>query len=174
MSMMPAHESIESRDLSSITRCTVGGQTMPVAKIDERERRSGAPLLEVWGMTELAGFGTTHSLFAPNVHGSIGIAFPGTEMRVTDPDEPDRRPPPGEPGELMIRGPLVMLGYFGNEQATGETIDEEGRLRTFEVLAAGSRDDETCRIIAAGLARLIRSNSAGARPPAALWRLRVL
>ncbi|GAA1960080.1 class I adenylate-forming enzyme family protein [Catenulispora subtropica] len=135
-SMMLAHEGIASRDLSSITRCTVGGQTMPVAKIDEWEQRSGAPLLEVWGMTELAGFGTTHSLFAPNVHGSIGIAFPGTEIRVSDPDEPDRRLAPGEAGELMIRGPLVMLGYFGNEQATREAIDGDGWMRTGDVAYA--------------------------------------
>ena len=63
-------------DLSSLTRCTVGGQTMPVAKMQEVERRFGCPLIELWGMTELAGLGTTHPLYGPNRHGSIGIALP--------------------------------------------------------------------------------------------------
>lgn len=135
-SLMLAHEAIEATDLSSITRCTVGGQTMPIAKIEEWERRSGAPLLELWGMTELAGFGTTHSVFAPNVHGSIGVAFPGTEVRVVDVEDPYRRLPAGEAGELMIRGPLVMLGYFGNEQATKEAIEPDGWLHTGDIAYA--------------------------------------
>ena len=62
-------------DLSSLTRCTVGGQTMPPQKMREVETRLGAPLLELWGMTELGGLGTTHSLYGPKRHGSIGIPF---------------------------------------------------------------------------------------------------
>lgn len=50
---------LEHYDLSSLMRCTVGGQTMPVVKMQEVEARFGCPLLEVWGMTEVAGVGTT-------------------------------------------------------------------------------------------------------------------
>ncbi|MEU6587568.1 AMP-binding protein [Nocardia sp. NPDC046763] len=135
-SMMLAHERIHQTDLSSLTRSTVGGQTMPIAKIEEWERRSGAPLLELWGMTELAGFGTTHSVFAPNIHGSIGVAFPGTDVRVADPEDLRRPLAPGEVGELMIRGPIVMLGYFGNETATKEAIEPDGWLHTGDVAYA--------------------------------------
>jgi len=63
-------------DLSSLTRCTVGGQTMTVSKMQEVEARFGCPLLELWGMTEIAGLGTTHPFYGLNRHGSIGIPYP--------------------------------------------------------------------------------------------------
>jgi long-chain acyl-CoA synthetase len=121
---------LDHTDLSSLTRCTVGGQTMPVAKMEEVEERFGCPLIELWGMTELAGLGTTHPLYGPNVHGSIGIQLPYTEMRIAAVDNAATTLPPGEVGELMARGPLVMLGYFGNDEATAETIEADGWLHT--------------------------------------------
>jgi long-chain acyl-CoA synthetase len=131
--MMVAHPAIETTDLSSLTRATVGGQTIATSTVEEWEQRSGAPLIELWGMTEIAGLGTTHALYAPNVHGSIGVALPGIEVRVGKFDDPSAPMPPGEPGELMIRGPIVMLGYFGNETATTETIESDGWLHTGDV-----------------------------------------
>jgi long-chain acyl-CoA synthetase len=74
--MMLADPSIARTNLSSLTRSTVGGQTIAIPLLEEWERRSGgAPVLELWGMTELSGLGTTHALWAPNVHGSIGVAI---------------------------------------------------------------------------------------------------
>ena len=67
---------LERHDLSSLTRCTVGGQTMPVAKMQEVEARLGCPLIELWGMTELAGLGTTFPAYGEIRHGSIGVALP--------------------------------------------------------------------------------------------------
>ena len=113
--MMLADPSLPGTDLSSLRICTVGGQTMPVAKMAEWERLSGVPLLEIWGMTELAGAGTSNCSYMPNVHGSIGFALPGAEARIAALDNAGVTVPDGEPGELMIRGPLVMLGYYGNE-----------------------------------------------------------
>jgi len=124
------HPRLQDTDLSSLTRCTVGGQTMPVAKMEEVEDRFGCPLIELWGMTELAGLGTTHPLYGPNKHGSIGIAIPYTEMRIADVDNASTTLPPGEVGELMARGPIVMQGYYGNEEATAEAIEDDGWLHT--------------------------------------------
>jgi long-chain acyl-CoA synthetase len=73
---MLAHPDLDAFDLSSLTRCTVGGQTMPVAKMEEVERRFGCPLIELWGMTEIAGLGTTFPSNGPRKLGSIGIALP--------------------------------------------------------------------------------------------------
>jgi len=117
----------------------VGGQTMPVAKMAEWERRSGAPLLELWGMTELGGAGTSNCSYMPNVHGSIGFALPGAEARVAALGDPGITMPDGEPGELMIRGPLVMLGYYGNDQATRAAIEPDGWMHTGDI---ATRDDE--------------------------------
>jgi long-chain acyl-CoA synthetase len=137
--MMLADPKLAVADLSSLRVCTVGGQTMPVAKTQEWERRSGVPLLEIWGMTELAGAGTTNYSYLPNVHGSIGFALPCVEARVAAIGDARVTVPDGEPGELMIRGPLVMLGYYGNEPATKAAIEPDGWLHTGDI---ATRDDE--------------------------------
>jgi len=117
-------------DLSSLTRCTVGGQTIPVSKMQEVEARFGCPLLELWGMTEIAGLGTTHPFYGVNRHGSIGMALPYVETRVAATEDASQTLIHDEVGELMIRGPIVMEGYYGNERATRETIERDGWLHT--------------------------------------------
>jgi long-chain acyl-CoA synthetase len=112
---------------------------MPAAKMAEWERRSGAPLLELWGMTELGGAGTATPVYMPNVHGSIGFALPGAEARVAALDDAGVTMADGEPGELMIRGPLVMLGYYGNEPATRAAIGPDGWMHTGDI---ATRDEE--------------------------------
>jgi len=133
---MLAHPRLGHYDLSSLTRCTVGGQTFAETMARAWEDRSRAPLLELWGMTELAGLGTTHALYAPNVHGSIGVALPGIDVRVAAFDDASHTMPVGEPGELMVRGPIVMQGYYGNKKATAETIEPDGWLHTGDVAVA--------------------------------------
>ena len=127
---MLVHPDFDTFDLGSLTRCTVGGQTMPVAKMEEVEKRFGCPLIELWGMTELAGLGTTFPSNGPHKLGSIGIALPHCEARVADVGDPSATMPRGEVGELMMRGPIVMMGYYGNEKATREAIEPDGWLHT--------------------------------------------
>jgi long-chain acyl-CoA synthetase len=127
---MLVHPELHAFDLSSLTRCTVGGQTMPVAKMQAVEERFGCPLIELWGMTELAGAGTTFPSYGPHKLGSIGIPLPHVEARIADVADPAETMPRGEVGELMIRGPIVMQGYYGNEQATRETIEPDGWMHT--------------------------------------------
>jgi long-chain acyl-CoA synthetase len=121
---------LASFDLSSLTRCTVGGQTMPEAKIRQVETAFGCPLIELWGMTEIGGLGATHTVLGPRKIGSIGIALPHVRVRITSQTEHGVILPSGEIGELQIRGPIVMTGYLGNPQATADTIDADGWLRT--------------------------------------------
>jgi long-chain acyl-CoA synthetase len=134
--MLLADGGIGRADLSSLRRSTVGGQTIAVSVMEEWESRSGAPLIELWGMTEISGLGTTHALYAPNVHGSIGVALPGIEVRVGSLDDGSRTAAPGEPGELLVRGPLTTLGYFGNPAATAELIDGDRWLHSGDVAHA--------------------------------------
>jgi long-chain acyl-CoA synthetase len=128
-----AHPDFDAYDLSSLTRCWVGGQTLPVAKSVEFTARTGCPVHEVWGMTELAGATSANPVIGPNKPGTIGLPYPGNAMRVVDVDDPTREMPVGERGELMYRGPLVMLGYYGNPAGTSETIDADGWLHTGDV-----------------------------------------
>lgn len=117
-------------DLSSLTRCTVGGQTMPLAKMQAVEAAFGVPLIELWGMTELGGLGTTHTFYGPRKLGSIGIALPHVQVRIADSNAPAVVLPAGEVGELQVRGPITMREYINNPEATRSTLIDGGWLRT--------------------------------------------
>jgi len=138
------HPEFDNYNLSSLRCCTVGGQTMPIPKMEEVEQRFGCPLIELWGMTEIGGLGTTFASNGPIKHGSIGVALPYTEVRIADTEDADKTLPPGEVGELMIKGGIVMQGYYGNDQATKETIEPDGWLHTGDV---ASMDEDGCVFI---------------------------
>jgi long-chain acyl-CoA synthetase len=128
-----AHPDFDKYDLSSLTRCWVGGQTLPAAKSHEFTRRTGCPVHEVWGMTELAGATSANPVYGPNKPGTIGVPYPGNTFRVVDVEDPNKEMPPGERGELMYRGPLVMMGYHNHPKATAETIRSDGWLHTGDI-----------------------------------------
>lgn len=123
---------LATANVASLRLCTVGGQTMPVAKMEAVEKRLDCPLIELWGMSEIGGLGTSFPWTGPHRLGSIGIALPGMQVRTVD---PETRIPSTEdtPGELQVRGITVMLGYLGNEAATRETLDSEGWLSTGDI-----------------------------------------
>ncbi|ACC73976.1 AMP-binding protein [Paraburkholderia phymatum] len=117
-------------DVSTLTRCTVGGQTMPPQKMEEVERKFGSPLLELWGMTELGGLGATHPLYGPKKNGSIGVPLPLLKARIASLESPSKEVTAREVGELQMKGPITMMGYYGRPEATLETIDADGWLHT--------------------------------------------
>jgi len=141
---MLATPELANYDLSSLTRCTVGGQTMPVSKMRDVEARFGCPLIELWGMTELAGIGATFATYGPHKLGSIGVVPPYIEARIADVADASKTMPRGEVGELMVRGPTVMQGYYGNEKATRETIEPDGWLHTGDL---ASMDEDSAIFI---------------------------
>ena len=127
------HPDLPRSNLRSLTRCTVGGQTMPVAKIEAITEALGCPLLELWGMTEVAGPVISHSPYLPSRHGAVGQPFPGVEAKIVSHDDSSRVLDIGESGELLVRGPTVMRGYFGNAAVTASSLLEGGWLRTGDI-----------------------------------------
>ena len=127
-----ASPQLATAELKSLRMCTVGGQTMPVEKMRSVETAFQCPLIELWGMSEIAGIGTTFPWTGPRTLGSIGVAIPGISVRVIDPESRDVRST-SEPGELQIRGPIVMDGYLGNVEATRDVLDVDGWLSTGDV-----------------------------------------
>ena len=81
-------------------------------------------------MTEVAGLGTTHAWYAENRLGSIGVALPYINVRVAAVDDASRTLATDEVGELMVKGPIVRQGYFGDKAATSQAIEPDGWLHT--------------------------------------------
>ncbi|MFH0730867.1 MAG: long-chain-fatty-acid--CoA ligase [Pseudomonadota bacterium] len=131
--MLLSHPGIDRCNMESLRKCSVGGQTISVKVMADVEERFGCPLFELWGMTEISGLGTTHPFLGENRHGSIGIALPYCETRIVDAENLKTVLGPDQPGELMIKGPIVMKGYYGNEKGTKETIEPDGWLHTGDI-----------------------------------------
>ena len=95
----------------------------------------GFPIIQGYGMTEASP--VTHSDFLePHLTrpGSIGPALPDTEQKVVDVETGETEVPSGEAGELMVRGPQVMKGYYNNPEATRDTLTEDGWLHTGDIV----------------------------------------
>jgi long-chain acyl-CoA synthetase len=109
-------------DLSSLKVCSSGGAKLPEPILAAFENKFGVTMFEGYGLTETSP--VTHSnLAAPAPKpGSIGAAVEGCETRIVDEDGKDVAI--GEVGELLIRGPMVMQGYFNNPEATAASIQD--------------------------------------------------
>ena len=103
---------------------------------------------EVLNCAVIQGYGMTESSPVTNIDftepglmkaGSIGPAVANTEEKIVDTEDPGKQLGPGEIGELMVRGPQVMLGYFNNPEATEETLTEDGWLHTGDI---GQMDED--------------------------------
>lgn len=124
------HPDLNAVDFSALRLCTVGGQTMPVSKMEAWEAVAACPLIELWGMTEIGGLGTTFVHDGEYRRGSIGVPLPYVRAKIVDVKDATLTLPANEVGELMIAGPIVMQGYYGNPAATQEALSEDGYVRT--------------------------------------------
>ena len=118
------HPDLKKYDLSSIDSCISGSAALPHEVQDDFEKITGGKLVEGYGLTESSP--VTHSNFLwdrPRVKGSIGVPWPDTEARIVSMDTGELVPV-GEIGEIIIKGPQVMKGYWNRPDATEETIKE--------------------------------------------------
>ena len=124
-------------DISSLELCVSGGAALPVEVLRGFDEAFGAKVLEGYGLSETCGMATFNLPDRERKPGSIGVPIGGTEVRLVDDDDNDV--PQGEPGEVLLRGPFVMLGYWNRDDATEEvmrggwfhtgdiaTVDEDG------------------------------------------------
>jgi long-chain acyl-CoA synthetase len=119
-------------DLRSIRACVSGAAPLPRAVAEKFESLTGGNLVEGYGMTEAAPVTHANPLEGKRKAGSIGLPIPDTECRIVAIEEPDREVSPGEPGELVIRGPQVMLGYHGHPDESAMTV-RDGWLHTGDI-----------------------------------------
>ncbi|WP_375459023.1 dicarboxylate--CoA ligase PimA [uncultured Enterovirga sp.] len=115
---LAASPGIESRDFSALVYAGSGGAPLPIEVADRFERLTGRRLIGGWGMTETAPAGTNRLGAGPRKSGTIGLPLPGVEMDICALDDPSRVLPPGETGEIRIRGPNVTRGYWNRPEET--------------------------------------------------------
>jgi long-chain acyl-CoA synthetase len=113
---------LDKRDLSSLVSCGSGGAPLPVEVAKIFERKTNMKLKSGWGMTETCSPGTGHPSDGPDKPGSIGLMLPGIELDVVALDDNRKILPPGEVGEIRIRGPNVTKGYWNRPQETAEAF----------------------------------------------------
>ena len=122
------HGDHDSFDTKSLEFCVSGGAAMPVEILRGFEEAFGCKVLEGYGMSETCAIAAFNRPDRERKPGSIGIPVPGVEMKLVDGD--GNEVPQGEVGEILIRGPVVMKGYWNRPDATDETIDSDGWLHS--------------------------------------------
>ncbi|HSJ78849.1 MAG TPA: long-chain fatty acid--CoA ligase [Erythrobacter sp.] len=125
-------------DLSMVICCISGGAPLPLEVRQQFEARTGARVVEGYGLSEASPIITCNPLFGVVKDNSCGPAFPGTIIEIHDRDDPGRMCAQGERGEVMARGPQLMKGYWNQPEATAATF-HNGALRTGDV---GYLDEE--------------------------------
>lgn len=123
------HPDIEQADLTSINGCFSGSAPLPLEVIQEFEARTGAKIVEGFGMTETSPVTHIQPFGGLRKAGSVGIPLPDTRIRLVDPADGKTDVPSGEEGEMLVAGPQVMQGYHGKPEET-ENVFVDGWLRT--------------------------------------------
>jgi len=108
-----------------------GGGPMPVELI-EKARDMNINYSEGWGMSETTSLGIANPVLGLKKSGGIGIPFPDTDIRIVDVEKGVEEVPRGEPGEIVIRSPLVMKEYWNNPEETAEQL-RDGWLSTGDI-----------------------------------------
>jgi len=114
-----------------------GGMAVQRAVAEKWQQVTGKPLVEAYGLTETSPAATINPLDLKEYNGSIGLPVPSTEVAIRDDEGKDM--PPGQAGELCIRGPQVMKGYFNRPDETAKVIMADGFLRTGDVATVDER-----------------------------------
>jgi long-chain acyl-CoA synthetase len=125
-------------DTSSVRLFVSGGSALPVEVLRGVEKEFDAPILEGYGLSETSPVASFSRMELPKKAGSIGVAIDGVQLRLVD--DAGNEVPTGEVGELQVKGPNVMKGYWKNPEATKRAISEDGWFSTGD-MARKDEDD---------------------------------
>ncbi len=120
-------------DLRSLKYCNSGGAPLPVELGKRFNELTGTWLAEGWGMTETSPTGTYSPIVGARKAGSCGLPSPAITIKMLDLEDPTRYVPLGQKGEMCIKGPNVMKGYWNKPDATAESTTFDGFFRTGDV-----------------------------------------
>jgi long-chain acyl-CoA synthetase len=131
--LLMANPKFKTLDYSGVDICMCGAAPFPEESQKEFEAIIGkGKLLEVYGMTETSPLTTMNPFKGKKKLGSIGIPLLNTDIKLLDTDT-GKEVELGQPGEICVKGPQVMVGYFNRPEETKKTIDADGYLHTGDV-----------------------------------------
>lgn len=126
------HPELANTDMKSIRLCASGAAPLPLEVQEKWEQVTGGRLVEGYGLSETSPLTHCNPIYGKRKIGTIGLPVPGTECKLVDVEDPSKEVPAPGPGELCIRGPQVMQGYWNRPDETGVTIID-GWLHTGDV-----------------------------------------
>src|SRR5215216_7535 len=157
-----AFRGVRKYGIKSIKACMSGSAPLPVEVQEAFEKLTKGHLVEGYGLTEASPVTHANPLGEKRKIGTIGLPLPSTEAKIVDLAKRSKQVKPGQIGELAVRGPQVMLGYWKNPEATREVLTEDGWLLTGDV--AQMDDEGYFRIVARKADMWYASRAKPARP----------
>ena len=125
------HPDINGVDFSSMKLSGTGGSACRKSTADRWQQLTGKVLLEGYGLSETSPSVSVSPTHLTEFNGFVGLPIPNTEISIRDDD--GKAVKRGEPGEICVKGPQVMKGYWQNEEATAEAIGEDGFFKTGDI-----------------------------------------
>jgi long-chain acyl-CoA synthetase len=131
------HPMFKSIDFSSLKLTQAGGMAASEGTARHWQNATGSAMIEGWGMSETCAIGTNNPVTQKTFSGNIGLPLPGIDIAIKDDD--GQSLPVGSSGEICIRGPNVMTGYFNQPEENAKTFTADGFMRTGDI---GIMDEE--------------------------------
>lgn len=126
------HPKADQIDFSSLDFCISGGAPLPVEVKTKFEALTGCTVVEGYGLSETSPVVACNPLVGVNKAGSVGVPLPATLIRIVEPGDPERVLPQGDRGEVTVKGPQVMAGYWNHPTETAAAL-HDGWFRTGDV-----------------------------------------
>jgi long-chain acyl-CoA synthetase len=125
------HPQFRSIDFSQLCLSQAGGMAASEGTARQWQQVTGCPMVEGWGMSETCAIGTNNIVTSRQFTGTIGLPLPGIDIAIKDDDGNEL--PLGSPGEICIKGPNVMRGYYNQPQETEKAFTRDGYMRTGDI-----------------------------------------
>jgi acyl-CoA synthetase (AMP-forming)/AMP-acid ligase II len=125
------HPQFKSVDFSSLCVSQAGGMAASAGTAKHWLEVTGCPMVEGWGMSETVAIGTNNPVLSQSFSGTIGLPLPSIEIAIKD--EAGKSLPQGDSGEICIKGPNVMVGYYQQPEENVRAFTVDGFMRTGDV-----------------------------------------
>lgn len=157
------HPDAEKYDMSGLGAVISGGAALPPDLADNFEKAVGKPdmIIQGYGLSETSPVATSNPAAGKRKNDTVGLPYPKTEIRIANPDDPSETLEMGEIGEILIRGPQVMKGYYNKPEETAEVLTDDGWFRTGDI---GFLDEDMYLKIVDRKKRMIIVNGHNAYP----------